>query len=417
MFADRIVFLARDLEAASEIRELAGQCNPFHELQTVDAGDAGKLKEFLDSLKGAKPDAVLVEIRGFREIAEVLEPLLAADPLLPVLIYCRKIENQSYLELHRLGFGNRILHLPCRREILEQAMLELRSRRERPFVPSAELCPVVSFLPGKPGSGASTLAWHFANICAGILGGRVLLIDLDLNCGVQSLFAGAQSGMNLFDAISIVDHTGQMPDSHHLAKRNGVEILGAMRRCRSSRIDSRLYENFLTAVRASCRIVVADHSGNWERFSVETMKASALTYCVCGSDFVSLSQAGRASVLLAEEGLLPRTRLVVNRNSSRFAQPPEEAERLSALRMVAGLPNCYGEMQKAVARGYLAEKQTAYFASVESLAIKTLRSVRLLGEEDTGNTWGKTRAGGWLRSLGLARRTLAPAAPETAARP
>lgn len=417
MFTDRIVFLARDLEAASQMRELAGQCNPFHELQTVDAGDAGRLKEFLDSLKSVKPDVVFAEVRGFQEIAEVLEPLLAADPMLPVLIYCRKIENHAYLELHRLGFGNRILHLPCRREIVEQALAELRSQRERPFVPPAELCPVVSFFPGKPGSGASTAAWHFANICAGILGGRVLLIDLDLNCGVQSVFAGAQSAMNLFDAISIVDHTGHMPDSHHLANRNGVEILGAMRRCRSSRIDSRLYENFLTAVRASCRIVVADHSGNWERFSVETMKASALLYCVCGSDFLSLSQAGRASVLLAEEGLLPRTRLVLNRNSSRFAMPPEEAERLSALRMAAGLPNCYGEMQKAVAHGHLAGRQTAYFAAVESLTLDTLRSVRLLGEEDAGNVRGKTGAGGWLRSLGLARRTPAPPAQETAARP
>lgn len=404
MFTDRIVFLARDLEAASEVRELAGQCNPFHELQTVEAGEAAQLEEFLKSLKDNKPDVVFVEVRGFREIAEVLEPLLAVDPMLPVVIYCRAIENHAYLELHRLGFGDRILHLPCRRENVEKILQDLRSRREWPIVPERELCPVVSFFPGKPGSGASTLAWHFAHICAGILGEKVAMMDLDLNCGVQSLFAGAQSGMNLFDVISIVDHTGQLPDSHHLPRKNGVEIFSAMRRCRSSRIDSRLFGNFLTVVRAAYRLVIVDHSGNWERYSMEAMKASAALYCVCESDVLSLSLAGRASSLLAEEGLLPKTRLVLNRNSSRCATPPEEAERLSALRMVAGLPNCFGELQKSAARGYLMDPQTSYSAAVHSLASDTLWFLRMIGDEDAGKAQRKTGAGRWLQSLGLARR-------------
>lgn len=416
MFSDRIVFLAKDLEAASQMRELAGQCNPFHELQTVDAGDAGRVREFLDSLKDGKPDAVFVEVRGFQEIAEVLEPVLAAYPLLPVLVYCRKIDNHAYLELHRLGFGNRILHLPCSRELVEQAMQELRSQREKLFTPPTELCPVLSFFPAKPGSGASTLAWHFAHICAELLGEKTALIDLDLNCGVQSVFAGVRSGMNLFDAIALVNHTGHMPDAHHLVRRGGVEIFSAMGRCRHSRIDSRPYENFLTTVRASYRLVVVDHSGNWERFSVETLKASAVLYCVCESDSVSLSLAGRASSLLAEDGLLPKTRLVLNRNSSRFALSPEEAERLSAMTVAAGLPNCFGEMQKSAGRGYLAGRQTAYFAAVKSLALDTLRLLRLLGEEDAVRAEGDGGARKWLHSFSLGRRSTVSGAAETAAR-
>jgi MinD-like ATPase involved in chromosome partitioning or flagellar assembly len=375
----------------------------------VEAGEPGKLEEFLRSLKGSKPDVIFVEVRGFREIAEVLEPLLAVDPMLPVLIYCRTIENHAFLELHRLGFGDRILHLPCSRASLEKALQELRSRRDRVFVPPAELCPVVSFFPGKPGSGASTAAWHFANICAEILGEKVALIDLDLNCGVQSLFAGVQSGMNLFDVISIVDHTGQMPDSHHLPKYNGVELLSALRRCRSSRIDSKLFENFLTVVRGAYRLTVVDHSGNWERYSVEAMKASAVIYCVCESEILSLALAGRASSLLAEEGLSPRTRLVLNRNSSRYALPPEEAERLSALRIVADLPNCYGELWRSATQGYLAGRQTAYFEAVKSLAADTLWSLRMIGNEEADKSRAETRTGGWLQSLGLMRGRSSPA--------
>ncbi len=401
MFSDRIVLLARDLEAASELRELVAHCNPFHEILTLDAAEPAKRQEFLRSLSSGKPDLVFVELRNFQDIAELLEPLRAADPLLPLLVFGRKIENQAYLELHRLGFGSRVIHLPAKREVLERAISDLRSSHAHPLPVAGDLCPMVSFLPGKPGSGASTAAWHFAHACSQLLSARVALVDLDLNCGVQSLFGGFQSGMNLIDAISIVDHTGRMPDPGYLPSRGLVDILATQRRCRSSRIDSHLFDNFLAAVRAAYRLVVVDHSGNWERFSVQTIKASAVVYCVCSNDYLSLTQTHRAHALMDEERFLGSVRLVLNRHGSNFGFQIEEAERLSGLPLAASLPNCFGHLQQTLRTNRLADPNSAYGASISKLAARTLKALRLTGGDEKAqlNRWEHSR--GWLAALGL----------------
>lgn len=412
MLSDRIVLLARDLEAASELREIVAQCNPFHEILTLDAGDPARIQEFLQSLASGKPDLVFVEIRDFRDLAEVFEPLVNADPALRLLVYGRKMENHTYLELHRLGFGNRILHLPARREQLERITDDLRTCHSAPLPPSVELCPMISFLPGKPGSGASTAAWHFAAACAERLQGRVALVDLDLNCGVQSLFTGAASGMNLFDAISVVDHTGRLPDAEYLPSRDGVLILSTQRRCRSSRIDSHLFENFLAAVRAACSLVVVDHSGNWERFSVQAMKASAVVFCVSGNDYLSLAQTHRAAALIEEEGFLGSVRLILNRHGSSFSVPVEEAARLAGFQIAATLPNSFGQLQTALRRGRRADPRSPYSTALADLVTQTLRSLRLYREEDRSQIqrWEDSRS--WLAALGLSRRRAsAPSSP------
>jgi Flp pilus assembly CpaE family ATPase len=411
MFSDRIVLLARDMEAASELRELVAQCNPFHEILTLDAADPAKRQDFLQPLASGKPDLVFAEVRDFRDIAEVLEPLLAADPMLPLIVYSRKIENHAYLELNRLGFGNRLIHLPAKREALERAVSDLRAARTTPLPPASELCPVVSFMPGKPGSGASTAAWHFANLCSELLGARVALVDLDLNCGVQALFGAVQTGMNLYDAISIVDHTGRMPDHGYLPSRGDVDILSTQRRCRSSRIDSRLFDNFLTAIRAAYRLVVVDHSGNWERFSVQAMKASAIVFCVCGNDYLSLTQTHHAKALMEEEGFLGAVRLLLNRHGSSFGVSLDEAERLAGLQIAASLPNCFGQLQQAVLKNRMADPRGAYAVAMAKLAAHTLKALRLSGDEETGqlNRWEESRS--WLAAIGLHRRRVA--APST----
>ncbi len=404
MFADRVVLLARDMAAASELRELVVQCFPFHEILTIDAGDPSKRKEFLQSLSSGKPDLVFVELRDFRDIAEVLEPVVAADPMLPLLVYSRKMENQAYLELHRSGFGSRIIHLPAKGEIIERAVAELRSNQAFPLPPQSDLCPVVSFVPGKPGGGASTAAWHFAHASAEQLNARVALVDLDLNCGVQSLFGAVQSGMNLFDAISVVDHTGRMPDHGYLPSRGNVDILATQRRCRSSRIDSHLFENFLTALRAAYRLVIFDHSGNWERFSVQTIKDSSVVFCVCANDYLSLTQTHSIKSLMEEEGFLGSVRLLLNRNGSSFGVPSDEAERLSGLPMAASLPNCFGQLQQALLGNRLVDPRSAYALAMSKLAARTLKALHLAGEDGKQqlDRWEGSRS--WLAALGIQRR-------------
>lgn len=413
MFSDRIVVLARDLEAASEVRDLVARSYPFHEIETVDTAAEDWLEPFLRSLKDSKPFVALIEVRGFQEIGEVLEPVRKADPLLPLLIFTRRLDNHAYLELHRMGLADRMLHLPSTVERMKSMLESLYSRVQDPLPPPPVLAPLASFLPAKPGSGASTLAWHFANIASSILDADVALLDLDLNCGVQSLFSAAQTGMNLFDVISVVDHSGRLPEPLHLPRFGRVHIYAALRRCRAVRIDSSLFANFLHAVRRNYALVVADHSGNWERFSVEAMQASDAIYCVAGSDYLSLTQANLSRTLMEDAGILPAVRLVLNRHSSRFGAAPEDAERLAGLKLAACLPNCFGELQRAIPSHHLAPDHSSYSSAVRELVLGLLRSAGKLREvEQWQAAREKNGTPSLLAALGLHRRPKTqPASP------
>lgn len=405
MFSDRIVVLARDLEAASEVRDLVARSYPFHEVETVDTAGEDWLEPFLRILKEGRPFAVLIEVRGFQEIGEVLEPVRKAEPLLPVLIFTRRLDNHAYLELHRIGLGDRMLHLPSTVERMKSMLESLYRRAQDPLPPPQAVAPMASFLPAKPGSGASTLAWHFANIAASVLDADVALLDLDLNCGVQSLFSAAQTGMNLFDVISVVDHSGRLPEPLHVPRFGRVDVFAALRRCRSVRIDSSLFANFLQSVRRNYALVVADHSGNWERFSVEAMQASDAIYCVAGSDYLSLTQANLARNLMEDAGILPGVRLVLNRHSSRFGAVPEQAERLAGLKLAACLPNCFGELQRAIPNHHLTPDHSSYSGAVRELVLAMLRAAGKLREVEQWRAGReKNGAPSFLAALGLQRR-------------
>jgi cellulose biosynthesis protein BcsQ len=272
---------------------------------------------------------------------------------------------------------------------------------------------MVSFLPAKPGSGASTLAWHFANLGAAILGADVALLDLDLNCGAQGMFGGVQTGVNPFDVISVVDHSGKLPDSPHIPRYGRVQIFGAMRRCLAVRIDSRLFANFLQSARRNYALVVADHLGNWERYSVEAMQASGMVYCVSGTDYLALTQANLARTLMEDATILPVVRLVLNRHSARFGASPEQAERLAGLKLAGCLPNCYGEMQRATGNHYLVPQHSSYAQAAGELVVEMLRGAGKFREAEAWESSRETNgASSLLAALGPHRKPKAQPAPQ-----
>lgn len=410
MHSDRIAVIASDLAAASEMRDLIGRCSPFHELHTVDTGDAGRFPDFLHSLAASPPYAVFAEVRGFEEIAGVLEPIKAADPFLPVVIFFRNIDNNAYLELQRMGMPF-LVHLPSSPGCVARILSEITGHRAVARHVHAAQGPMVSFVPAKPGSGASTAAWHFTHACAAHLGKRIAMVDLDTICGVQALFANMASGASLFDAISVADHTGELPPDYHIPSAGGIHIFAASRRCRSARIDSAVFGNFLDVIRRRYPLVVLDHSGNWERFSVEGMKDSRLVLCVASGDYVSLVQVRSAVALFEEDGLAGKTRLLVTRHGSRFSADSSEAERMAGLKLAACLPNCYGALQRAIGTGFLISGRSEYAAAMAAFAARVLADLELpldgAGPLPAANLPAPRN---WLTAIGLSRREPAPAA-------
>lgn len=382
---------------ASEVRDLISRVRPFHHQWKVDVADAGAFADFLNELESEVPYAIFAEVADFRDVAVVIDPVLAACLRAPVVIYGRGMDNQAYLELHRTGVRF-FLHLPANAAELESLFQGLRAVPPAAPPQGAPSGKIASFIPAKPGAGASTAAAHFAHACADLLKKRVALVDLDLNCGVQSILPQVESKQSLTEIVRRVHRTGELPAENLITKAGQVDIFANEKRSRTARLDTSDLEDFLSCLERAYPLVVVDHSGNWERYSVLALRRSAAVYYVCGADRLSLSLGDSGRQLFSEDSL-PNGQLVLNRAHCRGAVNPKEAASTLQMPLFASLPNAYSVLQTALRTGDLAPRTSAFGAAISEFSLQALEALLLLPADPKRAK--RTANSGVLGALGL----------------
>ncbi len=399
MLTDRIAILWRDPAIASELRELVTSARPFHTLCSVDLNDSAALQTFSKSLESSLPHAVFYEVAGFEDVAEILR--LAAGSLqpYPLIPYYREIPSLLFLELQRFGIC-RFLHLPVKPADLEATLAGFYLAPAQPAPESEPMGKIISCLPAKPGSGASVTAYHLAHSAASILNARVALLDLDLTCGVQSLIARVEHRSSLSEIVSSVHRHGRVPEDRLLTRCGSIDLFCSFSRSRSVRIDTAQFAQFLDVLRRTYPLVVADHSGNLERFSIQVLDASALSLCICTGDHLALALASSVRQLLQSEPL-QNLRLVLNRRDARFTIDARALEERIGLPVIGSLPNCFAGLQHAVRTGSALRPSSAYGGAIQTLTASALHHAGLspvLPQEP--------RQGGILAAFGLGGQNL-----------
>ncbi len=382
---------------ASEVRDLVGRVRPFHRLWNIDVSDGSALAEFLGILEEEEPYTIFAEVRDFLDMGAVLDPILTACPRAPVVVYGRAMESQAFVELNRTGIRF-FLHLPAKAGELESIFQALRAAPPSSSEPEAPCGKVVSFIPAKPGAGASTAAAHFAHACSEILGKRVALVDLDLNCGVQGVLPRIESKHSLPEIVRRVNRSGSLPAENLMTRAGAVDVFSSDKRTRTARLDCSEFEEFVRCLERAYVLVVIDHSGNWERYSVLGLRRSAAVFYVCGADHLSLRLACSGRPLLDEDAV-PNVRLLLNRSECKGAAAPAEAERLVGMPLFASLPNSYSVLQQAARSGGLAPRSSPYGEAVNELCLRTVEWLLMPRHERGGARRGVSS--GVLSALGL----------------
>lgn len=370
MPSDRIAVLWRNADAASGLRDLIARVRPFHRLWNIDISCLPALEQFLVQLETEEPDALFVEIQGFTDIANVLDPIRSRCLPNSLVVFGHSIEDQAFIELHRTGLHH-FLHLPAKPSQLESIFHAMKRPVRTHEASVAAAGKIVSFLPAKPGAGASTAAMHFAHACAGILQQQVALVDLDLNCGVQAIFPCSDATVSLVELIKRVNRTGSLPESSYMTRDGAVEIFHSTGRSRNARLDSAEVDEFLSCLQQRYPLVVVDHSGNWERYSVLTMQRSAAVLFVCGSDQLSVTLA-QSGLELVREDSIANLRLLFTRCRSKGAMDPSEAQAHLDFPLFGCLPNAYIELQKAIRSRTRAPANSVYGAAISDLSTRAL---------------------------------------------
>ncbi|WP_321470496.1 hypothetical protein [uncultured Paludibaculum sp.] len=390
MDSDQAIIISRDAACVAEISAALKVFNPF--LTVVQIDPSQDMEKMARLLSAGEPLVLFMQADDPDTAAYCAGEIHRMGRQSRTVAVYHQIDNTAFLELRRHGIRECVL-MPADAErlqdILQTFSMESQGaanpRRDEP----AAGC-FLSFVPAKPGAGASTAAAHFAHFAAELMGVRVALVDLDMNCGVQGLMARSEHNASIVQAAQ---YAGQMEDSiwDRLVTQAGqVDVLPATHRSLYTRIDAIRFDNLLSYLQQRYPVTVFDHSGNLERYSVNVLERSAQIFSVCSPDFSTVHQARRAMELFEDLHLRPKVGVLMTRDTAATGLSRRSVLSVLGTQPVGSLPNSFSSLQTALIAGGLVGRNTPY-----GRAMMEFTEAILTGNRVDASVPGRVRKGAW----------------------
>jgi pilus assembly protein CpaE len=278
---------------------------------------------------------------GTEDIARTLRLALAIDRAetgAQVVVIGNFSDQQVLLESMQVGIRE-FLSLPLDARRLNETVtriIEILQRKPLTFKSTES---VFSFLPAKPGDGASTVAVNVSAAIARRSQGKTLLADFDLNLGMVSFLLKMTNGRTALDALSLIDSLDENLWSNIILKRDNLDVLCSGRLEPTSAVDLSAAEKVLHYARRAYGTVCLDLSGSMEPFTLALLSQSKEIFVVCTTDLPSLHFARTKAQFLRDSGYGDRASVIINRSQLRTPFSIGELEKVLGLRVRFSLPN------------------------------------------------------------------------------
>ncbi len=329
------------------------------------------MKEYPDEatllrmLRLSSPDLLIVD---FAEMPRALRVVALAQhhaPTTEILALCE--ENISVLStLLRAGVRDYITTASDRSDVDLSLKAHAEKLAQRPAAPR-QGGDVVTFLPAKPGSGASTIAANTAFAASRMAAKRTLLADFDRSAGVLSFLFKLRAKHSLRDALSSVQEMdgemwarlrSQVGDLDILPSDIDAESLMDLTRA------SRLIQFFRRAYDLTC----IDLSGQLDSTTVEALLESKRVYIVCTQELACQHLLLRKVERLRRAGLEKQMRLIVNRFLPRHVMTADRISDMVGIPVELTIINDYETANCSMENGALIKMDTSLGKSYKKLA-------------------------------------------------
>lgn len=366
----RTMLICRDPDLRRQLREVLSELEELAEI-SADLPDYPSSLEFSRLLRAHSPQALFLSFERPELARKILQFLEAETRDTPVIGIHRECGTEMLRACMRLGVRE-FLTAPFR---FEAALAALRSVASM----IAEAPPAIgatdhiySFLPAKPGVGATTLAMNAAVALMRRQEQPVLLADLDLNCGMLR-FLLKLGGHCVLDAINHAPRMDEDLWQQLTAYWDGVDVL------HSGSLDPQVEVDLtsLTALTNHARhrygSVVFDLSGSLERHSIQVMQDSKRVLLVTTPEPAALVMAKEKLQYMSYWGLQSRVGVLLNRVDQQLGVPPERVENLLGVPILRTFSNHYNTVCKAIESGSCVPPKSALgreFAGLAKLLIE-----------------------------------------------
>ena len=243
------------------------------------------------------------------------------------------------------------LSTPLRAEDVRGVIERSLSRRGRAPSPSVGTDSLYSFLPARPGVGASILAVQAALSLPTDATHRGLLIDADLEAGMVQFMLQSQNPHSLIEALEVVRELDDYLWTQLISEHGHLDVIQAGN-SGDYHPDLGRLQTVLAFVRRQYSTILIDLPGGINRLSTELMQQSKVVFLVTTSEVASLHMARRRWRTLRDDLQLgDRVRLLVNRVEKKSRISMDELASAVGLPVHASFVNDYAEVQKAILKG------------------------------------------------------------------
>lgn len=268
----------------------------------------------LGTILEADPDVVVVDLHPDPEEAlEVVEGVCGASPSVTVMVYSGQPDSELLVRCMRAG-AREVLTDPVLPSSVAEAMVRATARREEARRSHRATGKLLVFAGAKGGAGVTTVASNFAVALARESGGKVALVDLDVQIGDVLLTLGLTSKFSVLDALNNTERLDADFLSVLFAKHpSGLAVLGAPDAIPTIPPALQGIEKFLRLVREDFSYVVVDagsHSGELYDTLFETANT---VYLVTQVAVVDLRNANRFVARYFPRGGAGNLEVVLNR--------------------------------------------------------------------------------------------------------
>ena len=368
----RGVIASWDERFGLEMRHAIAACNPFLPVTMLSGTLAThNVERVLETERAA---VLFLDVERTAESIAILDEVYRLKRGTQIIAFSRYATQDVLLEMMRRGLREWVK--------LPDNGAELRGSLDR-VRQALDACPpsfrreghVFSFLPAKPGSGASTVAAHAASLLAASLRGKAALIDLDLNCGIQGFIHAMSNSMTVADAAEYADRMDDALWQRMVVPAGNVDVLRSGTPSRGHRIEPAAIQALIDFAEARYPVVCADLSGNWERFAMETIDRSTLVFLVATPDFASLHLARRHLNLLDEMQARSRARVILNRCAWRHGLDATVVREILGVAPTLELPNTFAPLQSSLKLGQLLPASAPFVQALSKLPAQALPSL------------------------------------------
>ena len=290
-----------------------------------------------------------------------------------VVVLSKARDPQVLVESMQVGIRE-FLSLPLEPDRVNEAVCRIAEVLDRKPLTFKSTDAVFSFLPAKPGDGASTVALNVSSAMARCSPGKTLLADLDLNHGMISFLLKITNGRSILDALDVAYRLDDSVWDNLILKCDSMDVLCSGRLEQRQEIDLAGAEKILHFARRTYSAICLDLSGNMEPFSIPLLAQSREIFLVSTPDVPSLHFARAKAQFLRGSGFEERSSVIVNRTEIANPFSVAELEKLLGLRVRTSFQSDPRRIGSAMNAGAAVNPKSSLGRQFETLAKNLLRS-------------------------------------------